>query len=235
MLRGDLELGLALSVSTEIERRRSCVIISTQEYQEDELRRRSLIENKSQSDMFASTDEENGTKEDDQSNNTEEAIMSKEYVCEEDTEEEEQEEEEGERFSQYVPPVIRWEREEKKRKMEEQNSLGTTLRKRRVGDVTLNVQETKSEHVGIKPKPTVVLKLANQTVGEESQRMMRSMDTPSSSPQEYSRLVALPVSWMISSNSCLLAAQQNLFSSCRILNITPPPGPSRSFLTTPAR
>jgi hypothetical protein len=46
-----LELGLALSVSHEMERRRSGVIVSTQEYQEDE-RRREVLLNDSEEDIF---------------------------------------------------------------------------------------------------------------------------------------------------------------------------------------
>ena len=50
----NLELALALSISHEEERRRNGVMVSTQEYQEDKIRRKS----KSVSDIFAETSEE---------------------------------------------------------------------------------------------------------------------------------------------------------------------------------
>ena len=120
----DLELGLALSVSHDLERRRSSLIVSTQEYQEDERRREELLNNTGE-DMFADT------------------------VVEESSEEEVEEEV-----------------EEEERRVE----------RRWVGDAEVDMSENTNEHVGTRPKPTIVLNLQNQTVNDS--QMMVSFQRP---------------------------------------------------------
>ena len=110
-----LELGLAMSVSHEMERRRgNTVILSTQEYQEDERRRSSLL-NDTGKDMFADSIEESSEEEED------------------------------------VRVESRW-----------------------VGNNQEKIPETLNEHVGKRPKPTVLLNLQNETVN--ASRLMVSFD-----------------------------------------------------------
>ena len=210
----NLELALALSISHEEERRRNGVMVSTQEYQEDEIRRKTIMKSKSVSDIFAETSEEM----DDKMSEEESGRESRKECGEESGEEsgqqpreksreesgEESGEECGELFgevsgseegelplSQYVPFLVRMEREDDRvNKSLEDNE---TLKMRWVGDEVEAIPESKNKNVGMKPKPTMVLKPKHQSVTES--RMMTSLcilsSPPSSARQSNNRYCTL--------------------------------------------
>ena len=130
----DFELGMALSVSSEEERLRRPVIISTQEYVEDERRRRELLHDKSK-DMFDSSVEEGTSMEE---------VRSLEVA----------------RSLVEVTSVDEVERE----------SVG--LKTMWVGEKEERIPMTSNSNVGRRPKPTVLVQIANQTASES--RMITS-------------------------------------------------------------
>ena len=130
---------------------------------------------KSASDMFADTSEE---MEDAESGEEEASVYTqrtKEDIIEEDEEQEELLEKEGRQY-------------EKKNKTLDENE---TMRKRWVGDEDELIPESKSEYVGMKPKPTKLLKTKNAPVNKS--KLIKSIQgfnsTASSppSPQNFSR------------------------------------------------
>lgn len=210
----DLELAIGLSVSHEIQRRESSIIVSTQEYQEDERRRREIFNHdnivlNSVSDIFA----EGNT----QLNNTDEVerdIANKDIFDEEDDEEEA---DEDLPLSQYVPYGIRMEREavEKKKKRNRQelfendeietfeedmcgkdtskelsNSPDYTMRPMYIGDNTdtIMMPQSRSTYVGIRPQPTVIMKSKFDVVSDTSHsRIIHNYSDPSPVGRDFTR------------------------------------------------
>ena len=159
----DVQLALGLSISTELLRRESSGFISTQEYREDERRRTSLLRERESievsKDMFETEEEELVVDEEEH----EVEVMA-------DTEELDGllDDEELRCFSQF-----------RQSGPEEKDE---TRRERWCGDDKLMMPESKSNFVGQRVKPSVVVQASRQSVGDCSLRLMRSFnDGPAAS------------------------------------------------------
>ena len=213
----DLELAIGLSVSHEITRRESNIILSTQEYQEDERRRTEIInqvdnvedENvalMSISDMFAEGNTELNTS-DEVGKGTPPKTM-----LDEDTDEEE----DDIPLSQYVPYGILKEREaaEKERRKKEEDPRGNdneiieetntikptskevfnppddTMAPMYIGenmDATM-VPMSRSVFVGQRPQPTVIIKRKVDNVSDTSHsRIIHNFSDPPPVGRDFTR------------------------------------------------
>ena len=186
---GDFEMGLALSVSLELERRKSGdMMVSTQEYQEDERRRTELLNDNEleaqqdymifkSKDMFETTYEDFeelpasqcktvGVRLDEESERENIELQS-------ETTDEENEEMPA---SQYKPYMVRMEeeREKEKRKLKkeieqkesDENTSNDTMKLRWCGQSEQLMPESRSKHVGVRPRPTIIVRRAYHTVDE---------------------------------------------------------------------
>ena len=154
----EIDLALAMSISTEIIRRESPGFLSTQEYREDEARRASLL-NESEEDMFA----------------TSEAEYSVANVSHEGGEEEQQLEMTEEEFDEHdvrnqpFPCFSQFRQGQGNSDNEDE-----MMKSRWCGEKKLKMKETKSRHVGQPVRPTVVVQLSNETVAENSLRLVKN-------------------------------------------------------------
>ena len=177
-------LALGISISEEVQRRVEDGFISTQEYQEDERRREELLE-----------DERRREEHLEDIRRREELLAKSRDMFEE----EEEEEEEELRQSQYFPWTMtdegkkvleedeRRERERKRNVVEafgNDNSRDDTLKMRFCGVEETLMPESRSEHVGKRPKPSVIMRRRYETVAEDSPERVIYSFTRSPSPFE---------------------------------------------------
>ena len=157
----DVQMALALSISTESLRRQSPGFISTQEFIEDESRRSSIVGDASGSkDMFASSSlgqeeqEEAEEAEDGVTGDPLEEVESLALPC----------------FSQFrqTRPVA-------------EEEINETTKERWCGGEVLVMPESKSKFVGQRVKPSVIVQTTRQSVGDCSLRLVRS---PARSPHK---------------------------------------------------
>ena len=155
----EIDLALAMSISTEMIRRESPGFLSTQEYREDEARRASLL-NESEEDMFATSGAEDsvtnvrheGGEEEEQLEMTEEEefdehdVRNQPFPC----------------FSQF------------RQGQGDSDNEDVMTKSRWCGEKKLKMKETKSGHVGQPVRPTVVVQLSNETVAENSLRLVKN-------------------------------------------------------------
>ena len=187
----DLMLALGISVSEEVQRREEDGFISTQEYQEDESRREELLDEERRREERLEDErrreeqlEDERRREErleDMRRKREELLARSRDMFGEEEEEEEEAEEEEQRQSQYFPWTMteegmevleedRRKEEERKRNLEEAfgNDKDDTMKMRFCGDEETLMPESRSEHVGKRPKPSVITRMRYDTVAEEN-------------------------------------------------------------------
>ena len=187
-------LALGISISEEVQRRVEDGFISTQEYQEDERRREELLEDERRREELLEDERRREEHLEDIRRREELLAKSRDMF-----EEEEEEEEEELRQSQYFPWTMtdegkkvleedeRRERERKRNVVEafgNDNSRDDTLKMRFCGVEETLMPESRSEHVGKRPKPSVIMRRRYETVAEDSPERVIYSFTRSPSPFE---------------------------------------------------